>query len=97
MRHTSTWIVELIKLLTGRRLHPLSTQCPICGGTVRLHVDKAGRRHLFTHARGLFEGSRFSVHYVAKAKCSGSGAPISFDPRPNERQRFKLPDSLVEQ
>lgn len=96
MRHTSIWIVELIKLLTGRRLHPLSTECPICQRTIRLHVNKAGRHHLFAHARGLFEGSRFSVHYVAKAKCPGSGAPITFDPRPNEHRRFKLPESLIE-
>jgi hypothetical protein len=45
-----------------------------------LHVNKAGRRHVFAHAR-----------------CLGSGMAIVFDPRPNEKQRFKLPDPLVEQ
>jgi hypothetical protein len=34
------------------------------------------------------------VHYTAKIKCVGSGALKMFDPRPNEPQRFKLPDSL---
>ena len=97
MRHTCIWIVEFIKFLAGRRLHPLSTQCPICGGTIRLHVNNAGRRHLLAHARRLFEGSRFSVHYASKTKCPGSGAPIDFDPRPNEHQHFKIPVSLVEE
>jgi hypothetical protein len=97
MRHTPIWVVEFIKLLIGRLLHPLSTQCPICQRTVRLHVNNAGRRHLFAHARGLFEGSQFSLHYVANAKCLGSGATINFDPRPNEHQRFKLPNSLIEE
>jgi hypothetical protein len=36
------------------------------------------------------------VHYVAKIKCLGSGARMVFDPHPNERQRLKLPDTLVE-
>jgi hypothetical protein len=36
------------------------------------------------------------VHYVAKIKCLGSGSRPIFDPHPNERQRFKLPDLLVE-
>jgi len=64
---------------------------------VRLHVDKAGRRHVFAHARALYEGSRFSLHYAAKIKCTGSGDPKLFDPRPNEHQRFKLPNSLLEE
>lgn len=97
MRHISTWLIELFKLFGGRRLHPLRTQCPICGQMVRLHVDKAGRRHVFAHARALFEGSRFSAHYSAKNRCAGSGNPMHFDPRPNERQRFKLPNSLLEE
>jgi hypothetical protein len=51
---------------------------------------------VFAHARGLYEGCRLCVHYVAKIKCLGSNAGMIFDPRPNERQRFKLPDSLLE-
>ncbi len=97
MRHLSVWIMELIKLVGGRRLHPLVTQCPVCRQMVRLHVNKAGRRHVYTHARELYEGSRFSVHYAAKFKCVGSGSRKLFDPRPNESQRFKLPSSLLEQ
>jgi hypothetical protein len=96
MRHISVWVVEFIKLLGGRRLHPIATQCPICQQMVRLHVDKAGRRHVFAHARGLYEGSRFRVHYAAKMRCVGSGAQTMFDPRPNEQQSFKLPRSLLD-
>jgi hypothetical protein len=96
MRHISVWVVEFIKLLGGRRLHPIATQCPICQQMVRLHVDKAGRRHVFAHARGLYEGSRFGVHYAAKMRCVGSGAQTMFDPRPNEQQSFKLPRSLLD-
>jgi hypothetical protein len=96
MRLLSVWAMEFIKLLGGRRLHPVVTQCPICKQMVRLHVNKAGRRHVFAHARTLYEGSRFRVHYTAKIKCVGSGAQKMFDPRPNEPQRFKLPDSLRE-
>jgi hypothetical protein len=102
MRHISVWVVEFIKLLRvkllgGRRLHPIATQCPICQQMVRLHVNKAGRRHVFAHARGLYEGSRFGVHYAAKMKCVGSGARTMFDPRPDERQSFKLPRSLLDE
>jgi hypothetical protein len=43
MRHLSVWVVELIKLLTGRRPHPLLTQCPICQRAVHLHVLLAFR------------------------------------------------------
>lgn len=96
MRHFSVWLIELFKLVGGRRLHPLRTQCPICQQMVRLHVNKAGRRHIFAHARALFEGSRFSVHYSARKKCAGSGSQMLFDPRPNEQQRFKLPHMLLE-
>jgi hypothetical protein len=97
MRHLfSVWVVELIKLLIGRRLHPLLTQCPICQQTVHLHVNRAGRRHVFGHARGLYEGCRLCKHYVGRINCLGSGALMLFDPRPNEHQRFKLPDSLLE-
>ena len=52
---------------------------------------------MFAHARGLYEGCRFCVHFVGRIKCLGSGMAIVFDPRPNEKQRFKLPDPLVEQ
>jgi hypothetical protein len=97
MRHISVWVVEFIKLLGGRRLHPIATHCPICQQMVRLHVDKAGRRHVFAHARGLYEGSRFGVHYAAKMKCVGSGAQTMFDPRPDEHQSFKLPRSLLDE
>ena len=97
MRHLSVWVLELFKLVGRRRPHPLTTRCPICNQLVRLHVDKAGRRHLFAHARALYEGSRLSEHYAATVKCVGSGSPKLFDPRPNERQHFKLPNSLVEE
>ena len=80
MRRLWVWVAEFVKLFGGRRVHPLPTQCPICHQTVYLHVNKAGRRHVFAHAR-----------------CLGSGMAIVFDPRPNEKQRFKLPDPLVEQ
>lgn len=100
MRHFSVWVVEffklVFKLLGGRRLHPLRTPCPICGQMVRLHVDKAGRRHVFAHARALYEGSRYRVHYTAQIRCLGSGVAAKFDPHPNEVQRFKLPSSLLE-
>lgn len=93
----SVWAVELIKLLGRRRLHPLNAECPICHQMVRLHYNKAGRRHMLTHARALFEGSHLSVHFAAENKCVGSGSAMLFDPRPNERQHFKLPDSLLEE
>ena len=97
MRHLSVWVIEFIKLVGGRRLHPLMTQCPVCKQMVRLHVDKAGRRHVFAHARELYEEFWLSIHYAAKFKCVGSGSRRLFDPRPNERQRFKLPNSLLEE
>ena len=96
MRYLSVWVVEFIKLLIGRRLHPLLTECPICRQSVHLHVNRAGRRHVFGHARGLYEGCRLCKHYVGRIKCLGSGALMLFDPRPDEHQRFKLPDSLFE-
>ena len=52
---------------------------------------------MFAHARELYEGSRISVHYDATFKCVGSGSKKLFNPRPNERQHFKLPNSLLEQ
>ena len=73
MRHVAVWVFELVKFLVGRRLHPLMTQCPICRQMVRLHANKAGRRHVLAHARTLYEGSRFSVHHDAIIKCAGSG------------------------
>jgi hypothetical protein len=97
MRHLSVWVIEFFKLVGGRRLHPLTTQCPICQQMVRLHVNNAGRRHVFAHARALYEGARFSAHYAAKIKCVGSGSTKLFDPRPGERQRFKLPSCLLEE
>jgi len=97
MRNLWVWVIEFIKLLGGRRLHPLTAQCPICGQMVRLHADKAGRRHVYAHANELYEGSRFAVHYSARMKCVGSGSAKLFNPRPNEHQRFKLPNSLLEE
>ena len=98
MRILSVWVFEFIKLLGRRRLHPLNAECPICHRVVRLHYNKAGRRHLFAHARAysrtLYEGSRYGAHYTAKIKCVGSGMLAKFDPRPNESQQFKLPKSL---
>src|ERR1700722_5941281 len=78
MRILSVWVFEFIKLLGRRRLHLLNAECPICHQMVRLHYNKAGRRHLF----------------AAKIKCVGSGILAKFDPRPNESQQFKLPKSL---
>jgi len=97
MRSLSVWIIEFFKLLGGRRLHPLTIQCPVCQQMVRLHVNKAGRRHVFAHARALYQGSRLPVHYAAKIRCVASGSPKKFDPRPNEHQHFKLPNSLLEE
>jgi hypothetical protein len=100
MRILSVWVIEFIKLLGRRRRHPLNAECPICHQMVRLHYNKAGRRHLFGHARAysraLYEGSRYRAHYIAKMKikCLGSGIPAKFDPRPNENQHFKPPKSL---
>ena len=96
MLNFSIWAYEFVRFLTGRRLHPVVTQCPICRQMVHLHVDKSGRRHMYGHARALYEGSRFSEHYAASIRCDGSGAVKVFDPRPNERQHFKLPDTLQE-
>ena len=98
MRNLSVWVVEFIKLLGRRRLHPLNAECPICHQMVRLHYNNAGRRHLLAHARAcsraLYEGSRYRAHYAANIKCRGSGAPARFNPRPNEDQHFKAPKSL---
>ena len=89
MRILSVWVLEFIKLLGRRQLHPLNAECPFCHQMVRLHYNKAGRRHLFAHARA-YSGT----HYTAKIKCVGSGMLATFDPRPNESQQFKLPKSL---
>ena len=65
MRILGVWAIEFIKLLARRRLHPLNAECPICHQMVRLHYNKAGRRHLFAHARAysrtLYEGSRYGA------------------------------------
>ena len=95
MQLLSVWVREALKLLAGRRLHALTTQCPICHQSVRLHVNKSGRRHVLGHARALYEGARLDVHHVAKVECVGSKSIRVFDPRPGEHQRFKLPESLV--
>jgi hypothetical protein len=101
MRVLSVWVIEFFKFLGRQRLHPLNAECPICQKMVRLHYDRAGRRHLLGHARdysrALFEGSHYSAHYAAKAKCDGSGAPALFDPRPSESQHFNLPKLLERQ
>lgn len=98
MRIVSVWVIELIKFLGWRRLHPINAECPICHQMVRLHYNQAGRRHLLAHARAcsraLYEGSRYCAHYSAKIKCPGSGTLAKFDPRPNENQRFKPPRSV---
>jgi len=92
MQLFSLWLRESLKLLGGWRLHPLTAQCPICRQSVRLHVNKAGRRHVLHHARALYEGARLDVHHVAKVKCAGSKSVKVFDPRPGEPQRFRLPE-----
>ena len=70
MRYLSVWVIEFIKLVGGRRLHPLVTQCPVCQQMVRLHVNKAGRQHVYAHARDLYEASRFSVHLPPRSSVS---------------------------
>jgi hypothetical protein len=94
----AVWLVELVKLLGTRRLHPLNAECPICYRMVRLHYNKAGRRHMFAHARAysraLYEGSRYCAHYTPKMKCIGSGMLAKFEPRPNEPEHFNPPKSL---
>ena len=98
MRLLSVWVIEFLKLIGRQRLHPLNAECPFCHQMVRLHYNKAGRRHLFAHARAtsraLYEGSRYDSHYAAAIKCVGSDTLVKFDPHPNENQRFKPPKSL---
>ena len=94
MRLASIWLREFLKLVGGWRRHPVTTQCPICQQTVRLHVNKAGRRHVFAHAQALYEGARLGSHRVAAMECIGSGTTKVFDPHPREPQRFKLPEVL---
>ena len=98
MRILSVWVVEFVKLLGRRQLHPLNAKCPICHQMVRLHYNFAGRRHLLAHARAcsraLYEGSRYCAHYTANMRCLGSGTPVRFDPRPNEDLHFKVPQTL---
>jgi hypothetical protein len=95
MKLLALWVREALKLLRGRRLHPLTTQCPICRQSVRLHVNKAGRRHVLGHAQALYDGARLDVHHVATVRCAGSKSVKVFDPHPDEQQRFKLPQSLL--
>jgi hypothetical protein len=97
VRVFSVWVLELVKLVVRRRLYPLNAECPICHQMVRLHYNKAGRRHLFAHARALYEGSRYGVHYHAKVKCAGSGARTAFNPHPQEMQRFRLPNNVFDE
>jgi len=97
MRIFSVWALELVKLVGRRRLHPLNAECPICRQMVRLHYNKAGRRHVLAHARALYEGARYGVHYNAKVRCAASGARTTFNPRPQEAQRFKLPNRIFEE
>jgi len=98
MRILSVWVFEFLKLVGRRRLHPLNAECPFCHQMVQLHYNKAGRRHLFAHARAysraLYEGAHYGAHYSAEIKCLGSGMVATFDPRPNEKQRFSTPKSL---
>jgi hypothetical protein len=94
MRHISVWLIELFKLYSRRQLHPLRTKCPFCQQMIRLHVNKEGRRHMYAHARALYEGARFYPHYAVKMKCPGSRTLVVFDPHPNEQQHFKLPNAL---
>ena len=94
MKQLYAWLVELWKLIDGRRLYPIVVQCPVCRQNVRLHVNKAGRRHVYGHAVSLYQGAQFRRHFVGNMQCSGSGTTKEFDPRPTERQHFKLPDSL---
>src|ERR1700733_3119332 len=94
MRISIIWVIESIKLLARRPLDPVNAECPFCHQMVRLHYNRAGWRHLLAHARALYEGSRYSAHYMANAKCLGSGTLAKFDPHPNENQHFKWPKSL---
>jgi hypothetical protein len=42
VRNLSVWVVEFLKLLGRRRLHPVNAECPICQQMVRLHIEKRG-------------------------------------------------------
>ena len=92
MRILSVWFIEFLKVLGRRRLHPLNAECPICHQMVRLHYNKAGRRHLLVHARtysrALYEGSRYSAHYAAELKWVGSGTLAKFEPRLPKSRRL---------
>jgi hypothetical protein len=68
MWHLSVWVIEFFKLVGRRRIHPLVTQCSVCQQMVRLHVNKAGRRYVFAHARQLYEGSRWLLSASRKPK-----------------------------
>ena len=101
MRILFVWVVEFIKLLGRRRLHPLNAECPICHQMVRLHHDNAGRRHLLAHARAcsraLYEGARYCGTALTTLQTLNVLVRThwcDFDPRPNEDQHFKTPKSL---
>jgi hypothetical protein len=85
----SVWLIEVIKLLGGRRLHPLNAECPFCHRMVRLHYNKAGRRHLFAHARAYSRAVRRVSVLLAKMKCVGSDMLAKFDPRPERSAVFQ--------
>ena len=100
MRVLFVWVVEFIKLLGRRRLHPLNAECPICHHMVRLHYDNAGRRHLLAHARAcsraLYEGagSGTALTTLQTLNVLVRTHFVQFDPRPNEDQHFKTPKTL---
>ena len=82
MRIFSVWVFEFLKLVGRRPLYPLNAECPICHQMVRMHYNKAGRRHLLGHARAssraLYEGSRYGAHYAATMKCVGAARTSSY-------------------
>ena len=95
MRIFSVWVFEFLKLIGRRPLYPLNAECPICRQMVRMHYNKAGRRHLFAHARAysraLYEGYRYGAHYSAKMKCaSESGTLARIMPSRVSKARYGL-------
>jgi hypothetical protein len=68
MRISIIWVIEFTKLGARQRLHPVNAECPFCHQMVRLHYNRAGLRHLLAHAGALYEGSRYSAHYIANAR-----------------------------
>ena len=92
------WLIEFIKLVGRRWLQPLNAECPICHRMVRLRYNKAGRQHMFAHARAYSRAlcKGYCAHYSAKMKYIGSGMLAKFDPRPTEPERFDIPKFLTE-